>query len=1277
MAAQTVTTIVNYDSAAISGLLNGETITINGGSVTVDADVRWNQQAAVFGNVQLSSTLGGSFLIDGTQVWEVPFSASSGNVPTQNALGSNGVTGGTSGASGELTRVWATGSLNPATAGAAMPATGFIKLRSKTGTFQSGETITLPGGATVTASGAGKRSWIHAVGAEAGTATMPRLGTFSVDGDWYELGLTDGTDNQQFQFPVQDECPAVQVETAAGSNEYEWWAHAACRWINNVAPEAQSVSGTIATANNISGPPGALAGGQYSNGARLRETATTAPHGTVGAIAANNVAAGTLTYRTFVKKETRRWVLVQAHSGTNRYGALIDLDTGTIIANPTVGTPTGTSSTINSLGSGWYQVDLTLTHALANAGSVGVYLSNSATPTYDVNGVPTYLGVTTEGVYYSEAQILHPTLQQTATDERGKYFFSDATNGKLTFAKRDANYNAGFKPPSGCRVRVPNVILSNATAGDWDRNTLNPGFATRYDLTTTSGGAITFKNTTSNWYVAGTNPVFVTLEDSAFAGNIGFSNVAGQTTISNCCVGSSRSIFITSLSLTNCFSGGAVISSRFFRQAGSVGGIANLTTCKNFEFYNCFLDGFNAPIGTLVKAVTYSVVLGTTDTVAITDCTLVGGGINMATANNTTVTNLEYADVLVGDTQTAVATSLVNLTTCDTFILDGLSAFAGLANVHPYGNILQTQTSCNNIEMRNVGTPTAPYGGSVNGMGYVAQFVSTTTDITLRRVYAQNTRTATFGSVATAQNLRMYNVWGDGADSQVNTTVDALAQGCRWTNPSTAQTAVYGTHWEDAFVSTTDGRLMIIANEPIDATADQCSGTFGLGAGFTSVGNVALPALTDTVTWTMPYYALGHTGIAKFTSGVFTNPWFVTGTNVHFLEFEYQIDTGTGFSAWKFLLNQGRRASGGGSGTNTVTLVTAERVAMLRQPQIGDYVQSGSNRLPYGTTITNVVGDVLTLSNNFASALTAFEPVLIWKDVADETISSTDGYKLKVRVKVNTANSANLFSFLRIPFDTTSVAQQVQYPLPTTQNVGSVINIRPGSRIRVYNENTQTEIANEIVTGTEWTYLYDLMSLSMAVGDVLNIRLTFCSGSTAAVGYESTAVVGLTGWSLFASQIDDEVYIANGVDGATVTEFSFDYPNVQVDINDPDGTTTITRLYAWWANEQTTIDGIRTLIGGLIAEDVANYKIVNSVVDLKLDNAASTGVIFAGDLRLYRVDGLAPVVSSTTGGGSITLYAGKVYTVSVGGSALTPTESAKLMGLPSNALTTPTFLALK
>jgi hypothetical protein len=198
-----------------------------------------------------------------------------------------------------------------------------------------------------------------------------------------------------------------------------------------------------------------------------------------------------------------------------------------------------------------------------------------------------------------------------------------------------------------------------------------------------------------------------------------------------------------------------------------------------------------------------------------------------------------------------------------------------------------------------------------------------------------------------------------------------------------------------------------------------------------------------------------------------------------------------------------------------------------------------------------------------------------------------------------------------------------------------------------------------VFSGTSFTYDYN-NGTGITDGDEIRIRLARCLGATASIGYEALALANDDGFSLFAAQINDTVYNTNGIDGTTVTEFVFDYPNVEVDIDDPDGATTITRLYAWWANERTTVDGIRTLIGGLVAEDEANYKVITSRVDLKLDNIASTGVIFTGDIRLYRDDGLAPVVSSTTGGGSITLYAGKVYTVAVG-SGVTPQDKIDII----------------
>lgn len=218
MANQTLTTgtyssPINFDSTVLSGLLHGETITINGGHILINGDTRWGSNAAVFGAMPISSTLGGSIQFDGTTVWEVPFTASTGLVPTPDVAGSNSISG--SGVTGELLRVWATGSLTPANPGAGMPSTGWIKLRAMSGDF-SGLTVTLPNGATINCSSNGKRSWIHAVGLEAGTATVPRLGAFIVKGDWYELGTTNGSDDQTFQYPVADNCPAIQIETAAG-----------------------------------------------------------------------------------------------------------------------------------------------------------------------------------------------------------------------------------------------------------------------------------------------------------------------------------------------------------------------------------------------------------------------------------------------------------------------------------------------------------------------------------------------------------------------------------------------------------------------------------------------------------------------------------------------------------------------------------------------------------------------------------------------------------------------------------------------------------------------------------------------------------------------------------------------------------------------------------------------------------------------------------------------------------------------------------------------------
>jgi hypothetical protein len=223
LANQVVSVNRNFDDAAISGLLDGEDITIDSGAtLTINSDVRWGQQAAVIGNITLSSSTGGTCNIDGTTVWWIAFDAGTSTIPT---IGST-ITGETSGATGECIGTFTGYGVAPSAAGGAMPATGFIKLRSKTGTFQDNENLQVAGvtKCTVNSATGGKRGWIHIVGEEATTITVPRLGNFNITGDWFYLDITcSGTRNQTIQLPVADQYPGVWIETGNNTNVYEFY----------------------------------------------------------------------------------------------------------------------------------------------------------------------------------------------------------------------------------------------------------------------------------------------------------------------------------------------------------------------------------------------------------------------------------------------------------------------------------------------------------------------------------------------------------------------------------------------------------------------------------------------------------------------------------------------------------------------------------------------------------------------------------------------------------------------------------------------------------------------------------------------------------------------------------------------------------------------------------------------------------------------------------------------------------------------------------------------
>jgi hypothetical protein len=174
------------------------------------------------------------------------------------------------------------------------------------------------------------------------------------------------------------------------------------------------------------------------------------------------------------------------------------------------------------------------------------------------------------------------------------------------------------------------------------------------------------------------------------------------------------------------------------------------------------------------------------------------------------------------------------------------------------------------------------------------------------------------------------------------------------------------------------------------------------------------------------------------------------------------------------------------------------------------------------------------------------------------------------------------------------------------------------------------------------------------------LTVTYTSGATAKLGISATGIFTATGVTFLNSQSDDTVYNGYAINGSTVTGFTADY--VQTDVNLTTATNyTGASLYAWWIHNETTEEGIRNFFGGITALDAGNLEINAAIVNIYLDNSTSTFVYQTDTVRIFRSDGAYPARTVTTGGGGIDVnWNSNVY-----------------VGAAPDALTIPEFLALQ
>lgn len=193
-------------------------------TLTIDGDTRYgpNTTPTTGPFAQLNcTTFNGRLVVDGRNVRLIPYDTGSGNVPAADTVISQG------GVTGKLLGVWSALNVPPTAAGAAMPASGYIKVRQKAGGDYSAGALT---GIGANATGADVAGWIEVVGTDTGFIQgLDASCHVDILGEWFELGTTSGVRNQTLQGPASladTWYPGVYIETAVGSGVFAFWPSA-------------------------------------------------------------------------------------------------------------------------------------------------------------------------------------------------------------------------------------------------------------------------------------------------------------------------------------------------------------------------------------------------------------------------------------------------------------------------------------------------------------------------------------------------------------------------------------------------------------------------------------------------------------------------------------------------------------------------------------------------------------------------------------------------------------------------------------------------------------------------------------------------------------------------------------------------------------------------------------------------------------------------------------------------------------------------------------------
>lgn len=485
------------------------------------------------------------------------------------------------------------------------------------------------------------------------------------------------------------------------------------------------------------------------------------------------------------------------------------------------------------------------------------------------------------------------TTANLTTDARAR--FVNAMGSGICRIGGDGTNAIGALPPSGCKIRIPNIICRQTSSANRALNlTPHTTYASRPTWTTTSAGALDLRGLYGDWYLATAQAYSLKVRDCVFFDASSIANTATALDVDGYYQGliNATTAAIGMLLQSNT-SGGTVKNVKAYRRDAAASGYAVQAQ------YNLgvTLDTVHAGIITLARnASGYAMYINQDTGTQINNCRCSNQQLFINTSFDVEVNNHDHVDRLTGVTNTTTGLSAVTVNNSSQDVkVNGITFGVGgaIANVHPNAGVV-TVTNSRRVRARNAGTREVMLSTATAPPTRIFVDGGNNSDVKIQRMYLTNTLTSAWTSVNTSADMVMESVFGTlGQTSTVNAG-NMTVRGCGNTNTTTGQASVYGSHWQDAFTADTTGRLLLAFNEPSAETLYLTSRSFGPGSGFTSAGNLALLNVNDYFIVEMPTFVKGYTA---FENSVAVG----TGTNVYTNHVhEYQIDTGSGWNGtWK------------------------------------------------------------------------------------------------------------------------------------------------------------------------------------------------------------------------------------------------------------------------------------------------------------------------------------------------------------------------------------------